>query len=294
MTWKIPPQPFEQSISEEDWAKQCELYGFRPYERTFIHELIAFYKLNKPRKSEGPPIPPAKTKIALRSLRAQALKSWTALRSKPNAMSEQQAADVESAVSKLIRECEKTEGEIPSRPPGRNAELLKLTISILHMFMILQTGKKISRSYKVRTDEFAIWFFGRADPTVKESTIRNAIKEYLRGWGKDEARYLLGEDKDFNRAFEKRLQMDPIEEYLRGWGEDEARYEEFHRAFEKRLQMHKHVLHQNFLNPEGLEKWLAALERKDIVEIIAALGSETIDKLKKRIAGPEVATDSSR
>lgn len=122
-------------------------------------------------------------------------------------MSEPQAADIDLAVSTLIRECERIEGAIPNRRPGRDAEILKVTVCLLHMFMILQTGKRIKRSYKAAsTQDFAVWFFRFADPDLKESTTVYAIKEYLRGYGEDEARYLLGDDEEFNRAYKEKIQ----------------------------------------------------------------------------------------
>jgi hypothetical protein len=72
MIWKCPKKPFKRLFSKEDWAVQCTRYGFRPYERTFIDELLTFYQLNKPQQSEIPPLPPAKTKTALRGLREHA------------------------------------------------------------------------------------------------------------------------------------------------------------------------------------------------------------------------------
>lgn len=63
MTWKFPTQPFKQLFSDDEWAKQCKLYGFQQHERRFIDELIAFYRLNKPQKSAKRPVPPARKKM---------------------------------------------------------------------------------------------------------------------------------------------------------------------------------------------------------------------------------------
>ena len=258
MTLKLPKKPFEPVFSNEEWAELRRQHGLRHYERRAFDELGAFCKVNTRQKSAAPSLPPAKTKRVIRKLREGALTRWTALSARANAMTEQQSADIHSAVTALSRVCEKTEAEIPDGRPGPNPEALRATISFLNAFLILQTGKKIIRTDKDKTgttQDLAIAFFKKVHPELEASTIKNAIKEYLPGSDVNEARYLFyDDDKAFNRNFI--------------------------------VQGFKTLFKGYSFSPEGLRNFAAVLGRtnrdaKEIADIVAALGAPTSTKAKR-------------